>query len=180
MRRATLTGDDPVTASAHPRHVCERWELPPDASAVAKARQLVAAALHPLGLAEDVAGNAVLAVSELVANAVTHASAPYALCLCADGRVGVMCEVLDGGVEPVHFPPLGLPLAGLCGKTITDPDAEDGLDDLDEFIRDLAEDGRGLSIVAQLCDGNCGSHRLGHLDGDGRVGKAVWFVLNTH
>ncbi|GGK70524.1 hypothetical protein Sme01_27560 [Sphaerisporangium melleum] len=118
-----------------PRVVC--WELPPDPAIVAKARAMVGETLLSWDL-PDLLDDVVLAVAELLANAITHGRPPVRLSMEAAGgelRVQVTDHGaewprrLDLGVEAVHGRGLAivqalaqrmgvLPLADGPGKTV--------------------------------------------------------------
>lgn len=131
---------------------------------VGLARAVVRAEFVRLEVPEDVAGNAVLAVSELVANAVVHACGPYEVCLRRTARE-LLCEVHDGScrmpvaaptASPVPFEPLEIDRGG-------------GLDALCEV---LSERGRGLAIVNHLSRGSWGVRRTSG-------GKCVWVDVGS-
>ncbi len=136
--------------------------LPARVTAVAQARAVARAAFSASGVSRGAAEDGVLAVCELVTNALTHASGPFELRVrCWAGAV--VCEVLDGDATLVGFPEL-------------DAADEDGAAD-DQAVAALALGGRGLGIVRRLSGGWCGC-RLAQVPGaDGGVGKAVWFAL---
>ncbi|MCM2410816.1 ATP-binding protein [Streptomyces sp. RKAG290] len=82
---------------------CEVWALPHHAQAVPTSRRITARALTVWGIADDTAHQAVLVVSELVANAVAHALPPIALHLNPPSARGVIhVEVDDGGPASVE------------------------------------------------------------------------------
>ncbi|TJZ58934.1 PAS domain S-box protein [Streptomyces piniterrae] len=95
------------------------WELPAEPAAVGKARELATGQLHDWGL-EELSYATELAVSELVTNAVRHASGPLHLRLLRDQTL--LTEVSDTGHTSPHL-------------------RHSASDD---------EGGRGLFIVAQL------------------------------
>ncbi|MFF8414115.1 ATP-binding SpoIIE family protein phosphatase [Streptomyces omiyaensis] len=97
------------------------WELPPDPALVARARAMAAEQLGRWGL-DDLAFTTELVVSELVTNAIRHASGPIGLRLIRDRSL--ICEVSDAQHTSPH--------ARYAGN--------------DE------EGGRGLFMVAQLTD----------------------------
>ncbi|MFD5327298.1 SpoIIE family protein phosphatase [Streptomyces sp. NPDC127092] len=97
------------------------WELPPDPALVARARAMAAEQLGRWGL-DDLAFTTELVVSELVTNAIRHASGPVGLRLIRDRSL--ICEVSDSQHTSPH--------ARYAGN--------------DE------EGGRGLFMVAQLTD----------------------------
>lgn len=125
---------------------------------VSAARRALREALNRAGLAEDVVDGAVLAASELVANATEHAVGPYKMVLRRSAS-GLVCEVHDHDPRvPVlpHAAPDGLPCDG--------PGS-------DEVVELLAERGRGLHIVDQLAGGRWGFDRVS----DG--GKVAWMTV---
>jgi serine phosphatase RsbU (regulator of sigma subunit)/PAS domain-containing protein/anti-sigma regulatory factor (Ser/Thr protein kinase) len=69
------------------------WEFPTEPVAVAKARDCAVRQLADWGL-DEVSFGAELVVSELVTNAIRHASGPVRLRLIREG--GLICEVSDG------------------------------------------------------------------------------------
>ncbi|MGW0120410.1 SpoIIE family protein phosphatase [Streptomyces sp. NPDC003327] len=97
------------------------WELPPDPALVARARAMAAEQLGRWGL-DDLAFTTELVVSELVTNAIRHASGTVGLRLIRDRSL--ICEVSDSQHTSPH--------ARYAGN--------------DE------EGGRGLFMVAQLTD----------------------------
>lgn len=118
-----VTSDDGPTASrSEPVHV----DLPQDTRAPAQARRATRAALTAWRLPELVDA-VVLAVSELVTNAVRHGRPVVSLELLRRSPQQVRVAVHDG--DPTE-PPLAL--------DAVDPDAERG---------------RGLAIVRELADG---------------------------
>jgi anti-sigma regulatory factor (Ser/Thr protein kinase) len=122
--------------------------LPWGPQAAGAARAVVRGCLRAWGL-DCIAGDAVLAASELAANACAHGAAPAVLRLILEscgGGTALVCEVSDTGP--------GLP--GLAGQA-TGPDS-------------YAESGRGLALVAALASqvGIC----------PGQAGKTVWFRID--
>ena len=97
------------------------WELPSDPALVARARAMAAEQLGRWGL-DDLAFTTELVVSELVTNAIRHASGPIGLRLIRDRSL--ICEVSDSQHTSPH--------ARYAGS--------------DE------EGGRGLFMVAQLTE----------------------------
>ncbi|MFF8837497.1 SpoIIE family protein phosphatase [Streptomyces sp. NPDC015130] len=97
------------------------WELPPDPALVARARAMAVEQLAEWGL-DDLAFTTELVVSELVTNAIRHASGPVGLRLIRDRSL--ICEVSDSQHTSPH--------ARYAGS--------------DE------EGGRGLFMVAQLTE----------------------------
>ncbi|MGV9875205.1 ATP-binding protein [Streptomyces cellulosae] len=121
-------------------------------------RAVLRRVLKDLGLSGNVIGDAVLAVSELVANAHEHACGPYEVRLrSAAGRY--ICEIHDG--DPL------LPKGLYRGVTSPDVEPAEGASGL------LVERGRGLRIVNELTQGEWGFHVT-------ECGaKAAWIVLTT-
>ncbi|MGO4421671.1 SpoIIE family protein phosphatase, partial [Streptomyces sp. MCAF7] len=97
------------------------WDLPPDPSVVADMRAAVDRTLADWGL-EEAAFTTELVVSELLGNAIRHASGPIRLRLLRDRAL--ICEVADGSTTAPH----------LRRAASTD------------------EGGRGLFLVAQMVD----------------------------
>ncbi|TWD25327.1 sodium/proline symporter [Streptomyces sp. T12] len=95
------------------------WDLPSDPAAVGTARTAAVRQLSEWGL-DELAFTTELVVSELVTNAIRHASGPVALRLIRDR--GLICEVTDGS----------------------------GTSPRPRHARTTDEGGRGLMIVAQL------------------------------
>ncbi|MGW0555880.1 ATP-binding protein [Streptomyces sp. NPDC002926] len=75
------------------------WQVPPDPAAVADTRRRAAAQLTRWGLREAVPTTELI-VSELVTNAIRHASAPIELRLIHDGAL--ICEVSDASSTSPH------------------------------------------------------------------------------
>lgn len=97
------------------------WKVPADPAAVAQARRDAAAQLRRWGLSQAVP-TAELLVSELVTNAIRHASAPIELRLIHDGSL--ICEVSDASSTSPH----------------------------PRRAHTMDEGGRGLLLVGQLSD----------------------------
>jgi anti-sigma regulatory factor (Ser/Thr protein kinase) len=95
------------------------WELPASPSAAGEARTLATSQLTAWGL-EELAFSTELVVSELVTNAIRHASGPVHLRLIRDRTL--LCEVSDGGHTSPHL----------------------------RYSASDDEGGRGLFIVAQM------------------------------
>ncbi|MFE0178020.1 ATP-binding protein [Streptomyces sp. NPDC059002] len=131
------------------------------------ARTALRCALDQLGLDGEGIGDAMLTVSELVANASEHAPGPYELRIRRTAA-GLICEVEDGDPRIPEIPPVpatgpyGLPRPEGCGG---------GLDALLEL---LSERGRGLHVVEQLTQGAWGFRS----DPDAGV-KVAWFALSA-
>ena len=97
------------------------WRLPPDARSVSAARAAAAAQLAAWGL-DKASFTTELVVSELVTNAVRHASAPICLRLIMDHAL--ICEVSDGSSTAPHMRLPRLTDEGgrglyLCGRLAT-------------------------------------------------------------
>jgi anti-sigma regulatory factor (Ser/Thr protein kinase) len=116
------------------------------------ARMALQRALTEFGLGDEAVADAVLAVSELVANAGVHATGPYELRVRRT-LAGVVCEVRDRDSRiPVVRPRTG---AGSLAP------GSDGLGDAVGVPgADLAESGRGLQIVDHLSEGCWGFRRV--------------------
>ncbi len=128
----------------------------------AQARAALRCALDQLGYDDEVISDAVLAVSELVANATEHAVGPYELrlrCTAAE----VICEVEDGDPRIPEVP--AFPVAPLY-----EPVEEHRGGGLDALCVLLAESGRGLHIVQELTKGAWGFTRV-------RNAKTAWVAL---
>ncbi|WP_037845262.1 sodium/proline symporter PutP [Streptomyces sp. NRRL S-455] len=95
------------------------WDLPSDPAAVAHARRLAGRRLEEWGM-PDLAFTTELIVSELVTNAIRHATGPVCMRLIRDR--GLICEVSDAGSTSPRL----------------------------RHARTTDEGGRGLLIVAQL------------------------------
>lgn len=118
--------DDVAFLVARPRSIAEEnvasWHLPCELTAVGQARSFTAGQLAAWDL-EDLAFTAELIVSELVTNAIRHASGPVDLRLIRD--VNLILEVSDGSNTSPH---------------LRQAQADD-------------EGGRGLFLVAQYAQG---------------------------
>ena len=104
----------------------ERVHVPFSASAARTARQHLSSFLHDQGMAQPVVDDALVVISELVSNAVRHATPQ------ADGRLGVSWALADGA----------LVLTVEDGGSSRAPHVVSAQAD--------AEGGRGLSIVSVL------------------------------
>ncbi|MDD9380392.1 SpoIIE family protein phosphatase [Streptomyces sp. ZAF1911] len=111
------------------------WGVPADPAAVPDVRRRAVAQLKQWGLAEAVPTTELI-VSELVTNALRHASAPIELRLIHNGML--ICEVSDTSSTSPH----------------------------PRRARALDEGGRGLLLVAQLCE-RWGTRHTGK-------GKTIW------
>jgi PAS domain S-box-containing protein len=90
MARTRLLGDGQVAD----------WDLPSDPAMVAEARKSATRQLTEWGL-EPLAFTTELVVSELVTNAIRHASGPIRLRLIKERSL--ICEVFDGGASAPHL-----------------------------------------------------------------------------
>ncbi|WP_406502429.1 ATP-binding protein [Streptomyces sp. NBC_01602] len=127
---------------------------------VSSARRAFRDALHEAGVPAEATSDAVLAVSELAANATEHATGPYEMSL---HRVGtqLICEIHD------HDP--RIPAAQDAARP--SPDRRTGPDGPDADSDGLSVRGRGLHIVDELTAGAWGFR----LPGDGR--KSAWMAV---
>ncbi|MDT6982557.1 SpoIIE family protein phosphatase [Streptomyces lusitanus] len=98
------------------------WELPPDPAVVADARRTAQDQLSRWGFDEEQMFTTELLVSELVTNAIRHASGRVRLRLIRERTL--VCEVLDGGASAPHL----------------------------RHPRAMDEGGRGLLLVSQLAE----------------------------
>ncbi|MEU6576535.1 SpoIIE family protein phosphatase [Streptomyces sp. NPDC046805] len=108
------------TRALDSRHVVQ-WDLPADPAVVAEVRARTTAQLHAWGL-DELAFVTELVVSELVTNAIRHATAPIQLRLIKDHTL--ICEVSDASSTAPHL----------------------------RRARIFDEGGRGLLLVAQLTE----------------------------
>ena len=140
------------------------WTLSHSPTPVVHGRGLVRRVLNAFGLAGDVVDDGVLMVSELIANAVRHARAPYELRIYRTDRTAI-CEVVDG----LRLLP-----------QIPDGKAEGlSLQDIDSIDLTRLECGRGLEVVYQLSKGHCGARfTKTYATGTPMDGKAVWFAID--
>ncbi|WP_149829515.1 SpoIIE family protein phosphatase [Streptomyces tailanensis] len=83
-----------------PAHRVASWELPADPARVAEARKTTARQLGLWGL-DELAFTTELVVSELVTNAIRHATGPIRLRLILERTL--ICEVFDGGPTAPHL-----------------------------------------------------------------------------
>jgi PAS domain S-box-containing protein len=83
-----------------PAHRVACWELPADPARVAEARKTTARQLGLWGL-DELAFTTELVVSELVTNAIRHATGPILLRLILERTL--ICEVFDGGPTAPHL-----------------------------------------------------------------------------
>jgi anti-sigma regulatory factor (Ser/Thr protein kinase) len=133
MDPAVPTGDD------------VQISLPNDSTAPGQARQAVTATLTRWHLSY-LSDSCMLAVSELVTNAVQHGRPPIGMFL-RRGALAIRLDVHDGDPKPISE------MHG--GGTL-----------------DLLESGRGLEVVQAISD-DCGSE---HIPGDGKTVFASWHV----
>ncbi|MGW1170880.1 ATP-binding protein [Streptomyces sp. NPDC002550] len=148
----------------HVSCVLWRWtSCTPDAPA--RARATLRCALDQLGFDEAVISDAVLAVSELVANAAEHAVGPYEMRLRRTAAE-VICEVEDHDPQVPEIPafPTGSPYLA------AEKNRGGGLDALCAL---LSERGRGLYIVHELTNGAWGFSKQSST-------KTAWFTLPSH
>ncbi|MFB9574204.1 ATP-binding protein [Streptomyces yanii] len=127
---------------------------------MSSARRTLRHALDRAGLSAKAVSNAVLAASELVANATEHAAGPYLMTLRHTGTE-LICEIHDRDPQIPVFP--------AAAPLVSGRDAPEGA--WGELYEDLPEGGRGLHIVDQLTSGNWGFR----LSGDGR--KIAWMAV---
>ncbi|MEV0599856.1 ATP-binding protein [Streptomyces sp. NPDC050315] len=128
-------------------YVVWRWtSCTPDGAA--RARAALRCALDQLGCDGEVISDAVLAVSELVANAVEHAVGPYELRLRRTATE-IICEVED------HDPRLP-DIPALPATPPFSPTEEGRGGGLEALCTLLSERGRGLHIVDELAKGAWG------------------------
>lgn len=132
---------------------CAEWTFPAEPGAVRAARSVVRARLHTWGL-DSLADTTCLLVSELVTNALRHATGPIGVRLVRppgrDGHGVLRVEVSD----PLPDPP----------RERT-PHPED-------------ESGRGLQLVASASRRWGTRPAGGDTTGGGTGGKTVWFELS--
>jgi anti-sigma regulatory factor (Ser/Thr protein kinase) len=156
----TLTPGAPVGTTV----VLLRWtDCTPDA--VCRARTVLRRVLAQLGCDGEVIGDAVLAASELVANATEHAVGPYELRLRRTAAE-LLCEVQDGDPRIPEIP--AFPAVALFGP---DPAGRGG--GLDALLELMTERGRGMRIVDQLTCGAWGFRS----DAGGAGVKVAWMVV---
>lgn len=136
--------------------VVYRW-ADADERAVSEARAALRHEVTVLGLSEETSSAAVLAASELIANAVEHASGPYELRV---HRIAgnLVCEVLDHGPSVPELP------------VVDSSEGEFSAADCENSLARLPERGRGLRIVHEISCGALGVRFLGER-------KAMWFAM---
>ncbi|WP_328537147.1 ATP-binding protein [Streptomyces sp. NBC_00344] len=125
------------------------WRLPRRPRSVGRARALLAEQARAWKVPDEVSATAVLLLSELMTNAVRHASVP------AGREVWARCVLRDCGT-------LRLEVADACRAL---PKAQ--------HPRTDDESGRGLVLVTALADAWGAQPRAYG------IGKAVWFELAT-
>ncbi|KPI17671.1 putative anti-sigma regulatory factor, serine/threonine protein kinase [Actinobacteria bacterium OK074] len=141
-----------------------RWtNRTPNASA--QARTALRCALDQLGYDGDAIGDALLAVSELVDNAIEHAVGPYEMRLLRTSAA-VICEVEDHDpcIPKIPELPAEPPFA---------PAEEDRGGGLEALCALLSERGRGFRIVHELTQGV-----WGFTQGE-RATKTAWLAIPT-
>ncbi|QHA07825.1 ATP-binding protein [Streptomyces broussonetiae] len=155
-----MTAHDALGA---PACVLLRWtSCTPDAAA--QARATLRCALAELGYGGEVISNAVLAVSEFVTNAITHAVGPYEMRL-RHTSAGIICEVEDRDPRIPEVPAF----PATAPYTPVEENRGGGLEALCTL---LSEHGRGLHIVHELTGGAWGFR------GRKRV-KTAWFAVSV-
>ncbi|MFJ9619089.1 ATP-binding protein [Streptomyces noursei] len=132
--------------------------------AVFRARTALHCALDQLGYDGEALDDAVLAASELVANALEHAPGPYEMRL-RRVRAGMVCEVVDRDPRIPRVPDTS---AGISFAPV--PQMRGG--GLDALLEVLSERGRGFHIVHQLTCGRWGFMARTH---EGM--KAAWMLI---
>ncbi|MGW2874755.1 ATP-binding protein [Streptomyces sp. NPDC001233] len=138
-----------------------RWtSCTPDAAA--RARAALRCALDQLGYDGEVISDAVLAVSEFVTNATTHAVGPYEMRLCHTDA-GITCEVEDHDPRIPEVPEF----PAMPPYTPAEENRGGGLEALCTL---LSEHGRGMHIVHQLTKGAWGFRGQ-------RGTKVAWFEI---
>lgn len=141
----------PSQPSAQVLVICRWTRCTPDAPANARAK--LRRVLNLQGMSAEDACDAVLAVSELVANATVHAPGPYEMRL-RRAAAEYICEIEDGDPQIPTIPafPVVAPFA---------PNPEGRGGGLDALLEMLSERGRGLHIVDELTGGAWGFKRTG-------------------
>ncbi|MFF4501626.1 ATP-binding protein [Streptomyces sp. NPDC001401] len=133
-------------------------------NAPAHARAALRCALDQLGYDGEVISDAVLAVSEFVANATEHAVGPYEMRLRRTATE-VICEVED------HDPRIPT-IPEFPEKPPFSPAEENRGGGLEALCALLSERGRGLHIVHELTKGAWGFRSR-------KRTKTAWFALPT-
>jgi anti-sigma regulatory factor (Ser/Thr protein kinase) len=131
-------------------------------NAPARARVALRCTLEQLGYDCDVICEAVLAVSELVANATEHAVGPYEMRLRRTATE-VICEVED---HDPHIPTIPV----FPAEALFSPAEKDRGGGLEVLYALLSDRGRGLHIVNELTKGVWGFRSL-------RGRKTAWLAL---
>ncbi|QZL08746.1 ATP-binding protein (plasmid) [Streptomyces sp. BHT-5-2] len=145
--------------------VCLLWRWTSDTPhALPRARATLRCALVQLGHGGEPLEDAVLAVSELAANALEHAPGPYEMRLRFTAS-GLICEVAD---RDPRLP--AVPAFPAAGPFEVDPSRCGG--GLDALLKAMSERGRGLHVVHQL---TCGSWGFA-TDKGGRM-KVAWMAI---
>ncbi|MFI2030535.1 ATP-binding protein [Streptomyces buecherae] len=135
-----------------------RWTSDtPDAAA--QARAALRCALDQLGYDDETVDNAVLVASEVVTNAVRHATGPYEMRLRRTAAE-IICEVED---RDSRLPRLASSFTALSPKAAEETYEQGSL-------QALPECGRGLVIVHQLTNGVWGFRSR-------QGAKAAWFAV---
>ncbi|MYT30921.1 MULTISPECIES: ATP-binding protein [unclassified Streptomyces] len=153
----------PLYQRRHGVHVLWRWtrETP---HAAKRARAALSCALDELGYGGEAVVDAVLAASELIANALEHAPGPYEMRLrftAAD----LICEVVDRDPRIPAVP-------GFPATAPFEPAPEKRGGGIDALLEVLSERGRGLHIVNQL---TCGA--WGFVSRRREGVKVAWIVV---
>lgn len=142
-------------------NVVWRWtNRTPDAPA--RARVALRCALDQLGYEGEAISDAVLIVSEFVANATEHAVGPYEMRIRRTGSE-IVCEVED------HDPRLPK-ISAASTKAPFSPAGENHEGGQEELCGVLSERGRGLQIVNELARGVWGFRSW-------KGTKTAWFAL---
>jgi anti-sigma regulatory factor (Ser/Thr protein kinase) len=131
--------------------VTQRWEVVREPKFVREVRDRARAVLTAWG-ADEAVDDVTLMLSELVTNALAHGDGRISVCLSLNPVTGVLtCAVGDESADGI-----GRITAGLARRP-------------DPLCDDLAENGRGLPLVALLATG-WGVRRTPG------AGKVVWFA----
>jgi anti-sigma regulatory factor (Ser/Thr protein kinase) len=126
------------------------------------ARTGLRCALAELGFACEVISDAVLAVSELVTNAIRYAAGPYEMRL-RPIATEVICELVDHDPWIPEIP-------SFLDEAPYAPSEENRGGGLDALCALLSECGRGLYIVHELTNGAWGFYNQGST-------KIAWYAL---
>jgi anti-sigma regulatory factor (Ser/Thr protein kinase) len=139
-----------LQSSAERSSLLYRWtDHTPDA--LFQARAALRRAAEEQGLSDEVAGDAVMAAAELMANAVEHACGPYELHLCRNAEE-LLCAVVDHDPNIPELPPFRE-----SSQTEQDSDFEPQCGS----IEDIEERGRGLGMVHRISRGAWGMQACG-------------------